>query len=325
MKKMNVTSKRRGWACLLALTVLAAIAAPQGKVFNNSISNVKKPGLVLGKGFEDLGKELGGTPNSDVRQSGFSLQRYFDKPFARELVWAYDLTDPMSLVFNDEGWISSDNARRTVRMYYHVGFDERGRAVAAAQWFKGPSTARSADQIGKQPASKSQPAYWGYEFGQVMADYGLSESRPLELLHREGRKSLGGSAHKCPKDAICSRCGFDGRGQRGIAQAGLIGILLPGPWGLAMATANEGPVSLAIVGEVWGISSQPTVRPSNAPPAWMIRAEGDLGSKSWSISDVLLILAWTRDNEPPRGKILPTTNDKRTECRHGSMSCKCGG
>ncbi|MBS1724720.1 MAG: hypothetical protein JSS66_17400 [Armatimonadetes bacterium] len=319
-RKFNMSLSNRKLAIVLALTTigtcLPALAQPS-KAFANSTSNVKKPGMILGQTESFAIEQLGGKPNADVRESGFTLRNLVEGPIERELVWAYDLTDPMPMTYSQGAWTLNDPAKRTVRMYYHIGFDASGKAVAAAKWYHGPSPmdpvfAQAREAVAKGPSSapasfRSGPGrpgtppptrptlYWNYNLGSLISDGRVSKIShwivPFEGgTEKEARVTgKGGNlvVHKVP-GTLKNNGWFLVEGEDHVPGAEAVGALR---W---YATGRGYPVEEQPDGAV-------------AVVFW------DVQRSMANLADAVLYLEVTDKVRVARGKIVPSTNDKAVQ------------
>jgi hypothetical protein len=324
-------------ARLISLTglfvIAGACAAQPAEVvasLRRSFSEVPSPSKILGI-FDDSGFPLQATfgpSNSNTKESGFSLQQYFELPFTRERVWAFDLTDPMPLVFTQESWVRGDQTPRTVRMYFHVGFDAAGKAVAAAQWFKGPSGARAGRNGGSasgarlnQSAQGSVPAYWNYCFPAMLERYVQPDKTQTTFWTPKDGPTVGqgARAHKCPSGkGGCMVCGLQVPDRlTASGRRDLIGILLPArdargtypPRGLVMGHgAGRQGNGWAVVGEAWATAVGKPGENGNPPPFWVLEQPGRTAKDKWLVCDLRLVIEWTNDSSLALNKVLLTTN-----------------
>ncbi len=311
---MKTVSTATFASVLAGLFVIAAGAnAQRGRVFNSSASNVKMPSLMFGATQDAISKALGGAPNASTKDSGWSLNLILAKPVASEAVWAYDLTDPMPLAYiwlqSDTlagGWLIGSPVKRTVRMYYHMGFDAEGKAIAGAMWyhgptgpegkFKGPSLDATRNELEIKESVKqrlaSPPAYWTYSLTSTIAQhFDLQEAR-----FSFWAPPLGAGEGK--------PCRVSGKGgnlvvHKALAVRGRDGTY--GHTGWIMGQGGSGDSRWVTVGRGYPIQPAP---------------EGRFGFATFALeqgphlSDLVLFAWFGHGAEPQYGKIVPTTNDK---------------
>ncbi len=254
--------------------------------------SVPKPSTLFGvTDDKKLHELMRGAPNATTKASGWSLNLVLERPVARELVWAYDLTDPMPLTYTREGWLLNAPEKRTVRMYYHIGFDREGKAVAAAQWYHGPaSAARDSGRTGVAVRESSPITYWNYELGATLRGFTNQDEARMRVSHWPApfgaQSETPGKIHDW-RDKIEHGQVLRVQPSRESA-SGLNGYLL-----------LEG-VNCFAVGRAYG------VLPDEGGPVGRYSF-----IKGWPcISVVNVVVSWLPGYRPVRANIVPSTDDR---------------
>ena len=311
---MFLTSTHPRTILLGGLIAMTASASPQPqKAFGASVSNVKKPSQMFGATLDGVSRRLGGAPNATIKDSGWSLNLILQEPVASEAVWAYDLTDPVPLCFTRESWIIGDPRPRTVRMYYHMGFDTNGRAIAGCMWFHGPTSAGILNpgpgRPGTPPPTRPTvairdpnrgenpippPTYWNYSLPTLISQYYDVQEAKFSFW----RAPFSSGDGKPGRFKKCELIIYHETPAKRSAREPYYHI------GWIMGEGSSGNSNWYSVGRHYLVTEDPRC-PS-------IEIDGNSGG-AFGVTDMVLFLEIGKHVKPVRGKIVPATNDQATK------------